>query len=337
MLGKDAAKGNHSRFQSRRRRAPHRVYDVQTGTAAPRVLVVTTLDGASQAALLRGASWARLFDGELHVLSITPGRGRGQISALPPSEGLRDALRSAEELTETRLAAASFCTSVLGTVLPEERLHTLCGEPGACMAHVAEQLGAACVMVPGVAPEVHGVPARTIQDAATWLVRERRVPVLVCRQQDASQRIVGASDFSDREFPVLSWATDLGARLEAPVTLLHNLNFVGFAAAMTCAFLGTTTYIELDAAQAEASAQERLAPFIERPRPHAEARVTHEARAAAAILHAASEAPTDLVVVGAHLPRLLKFLSAGSADEVVAEAPCSVLVVPLDSQHAGLS
>jgi nucleotide-binding universal stress UspA family protein len=161
---------------------------------------------------------------------------------------------------------------------------------------------------------------------ATRVVRGASVPVLVARPSPPGG-VLGASDLSDPSLPALTAAAAEAARRAVPLTFFHCVDVPLIDSAMGLmgpAFPAATPAIMEDARN---HARGELLAFCRRSGVDAEC-VVKEGRPAAAILDEARASRSGLIVVGTHGRTCLERLALGSvAEAVLADAPCSVLVV----------
>jgi nucleotide-binding universal stress UspA family protein len=167
---------------------------------------------------------------------------------------------------------------------------------------------------------------------ADRVVRHARVPVLVARAS-LHGPIIGATDFSDPSLPALETAAAEARRRGAPLHLLHVVD-VGaheLTGVVEMGFPGTpSTGLDLLSnllAAARRDLQASFDRFDVGGQVHAVA-----GRAADAIIAHAKAYRAQLVVVGTHGRTGLARLTLGStAEQVLEDASCSVLVVRLST------
>jgi nucleotide-binding universal stress UspA family protein len=152
--------------------------------------------------------------------------------------------------------------------------------------------------------------------------------VLVARPSPSGGAVLGASDFSDPSLPALRLAAAEAARRHARLRLIHCLDIDAsayLAAAGAPGVLVTPPFPDEAVKEMEADARDRLRTIGG----DAELVVVRYSPLSA-ITSEATETPTSLVVVGTHGRSGLARLALGSvAETVMRDAPCSVLVVPL--------
>jgi nucleotide-binding universal stress UspA family protein len=183
----------------------------------------------------------------------------------------------------------------------------------------AEEVGAGVIVVgPG------GV--------AKQVVRHAPVPVLVARPSSRGV-VVGATDFSDPSLPGLELAAWEARRRHTRLHLVHALDMdmftVGQAPAAALPYLEGTSAISMDGLDnLREAAQQRLSDMLTRTGVPGDATVV-SGHASTAIVRVAETAPAELVVIGTHGRSGLARMTLGStAEAVIDQAPCSVLVRP---------
>ncbi|MBL8622742.1 MAG: universal stress protein [Myxococcales bacterium] len=268
-------------------------------TTGPVVVALTPDD--DRAVLATAAAAAAAGDERLVICSV--------VDSDREREPVRAAL--AEQLAEAQLSTPPTLTVRVGDRTAE------------VLACAADHHAAMVVTGPATARD--GVVARWLHPTLpSTLVRAAPAALLVVRAAGASGGIVAATDLSTPEQAVLRAAADAQARgggdvtalhcvTSAPPTMLEDLD----APLVTLAEVTNTAAAALREALCEAGL------------PAAAGRVELGTPADTA-LRLASELDAELLVVGTHgRTGLSRLLFGNLAEELVARAPCSVLVVPL--------
>lgn len=284
-----------------------------------RILFASVAGGRPTAALRRAAALAELVGAELHVLRVLPFALRCHM--LFPERHVTDAL--AVDRLELTLARRTrrWCTTALTRALPADRVRIREGELSAAVVACAAEIGCELVVL----------PAREGRDGAmvTRIASAAHLPVLVARRSTASEGVVVATDLADPRYPLLHHGVDLAARLEAPVTFVHNVPPLPPEVPMA---FGMSVPVS-DAGSSEslmARQMERLREQARRVCPSAETVVLSRPSTIQAILEVSREREADLVVVGTRARSWLRRLAAPSvARRVVEKASRSVLVIPM--------
>lgn len=226
----------------------------------------------------------------------------------------REAVRAAlaEQLAEVQLAVPPTLTVRVGDRTAEV----------ACAAghHAA-------MVVTGAATAHGGVVERWLHPTLpSTLVRAAPAALLVVRAAEASGGIVAATDLSTPEQAVLRAAADAQARSGGEVTALH------------CVTSAPPTMLEdLDAplvtlAEMTNTAAAALRDALCEAGLPADAGRVELGTPVDTAVRLVTELDAELLVVGTHgRTGLSRLLFGNLAEELVARAPCSVLVVPLAS------
>jgi nucleotide-binding universal stress UspA family protein len=283
------------------------------------VLVGTDLTTSSDAALQQGRRLADDLGGDLIVCHVLPEILRVRM-LFPQWGGIDPAFQEgialkAQEALDTQLS------SVLGG-RGDVRVLIVSGSPHAGLLTQADADGVG-IVVTG--------PGRV----ATQVVRHARVPVLVARPSQEGA-VVGATDFSDPSLPALAMAATEARRRGSRLHLLHAVDIGAYS--LAGATPGALAYggpspalavpvVEDLRAAAHTQLQASLAHFDIDGDVEAIA-----GPAATTIVTRAGEIGAQLIVVGTHGRTGLARLTLGStAERVIETAPCSVLVVRLQT------
>ena len=285
------------------------------------VLVGTDLTDAAEEALRAGAELARALKSRLVVCHVIPD--------LWPEGSLFDHFKKTNRhardvvLADARLAVQAQLDSVLTDPIADSVDVVLeTGTPHVGLLRQAEQMGAGVVVVwPG--------------SAATDVVRHAATVVLVARRSPRGP-VVGASDFSDPSLPALRVAAVEAQRRDVPLHLLHAFDIVPFAErrppAAAMPYLQDKSWIALEGLEeVHTMARQRLEQALHESGLPGETAIV-SGSASEVIVRYAESVAAELVVVGTQGRSGLKLLRLGStAAWVVDRAPCSVLVVRLDT------
>lgn len=282
------------------------------------VLVGTDLTETADEAVRSAAQLAQVLQSRLIVCHAVP--------ELLPDGSLFDEFRSANLaahssiLEKARLAVQEQVEAIAGPFDVETNIVIEAGTPHVALLRQAKHSHAGVVVVwPGP------VAADVVRHAGTSVLVVRRSP---------QGPVVGASDFSDPSLPVLHVAADEARRRSVPLHLLHALDINPFAdrrppeAALP--YLQDKSWVALEGLdQLHARATQRLEDALKESGVTGRA-VVEPGSAADVIVHHAETARAGLVVVGTHGRSGLALLTLGStAASVIAQAPCSVLVIRL--------
>jgi nucleotide-binding universal stress UspA family protein len=288
-------------------------------SAGPRIVLALRAAERPSANLERALSIARALDARLHVLCILPGIAR--LRALFTSECVA-AARTVERTLEAHRSTRDWLRDFAAAGEVVEHVAIVHGRFVEQAAAYAATVDSKLIIVP---PR-----GRRYTRLVTSLAGAARVPVLVAHGHRGNPAIVAATDLQSQGYPVLREAAEFGQRFAARVVAVHNVEPVMPSVASTA---WTLHQPPLRAARAARS--EQLAQAAERLPVDARAVVLDEFSSAGAILAEVAARDADYVVVGTRRRKtwLDEFASGHVANEVIARAPCSVIVLPLDERH----
>ena len=277
-------------------------------------VIVSVLDSSSatkDVALMRALSLAQWYDSELHVVRVggsSRTKDRGQ-----------DALR--DEVAE-RITRAAHASGVGGvTIIPA----VLTGAPVRAIARYARGIAADLVVV-----------SKHAGSFATEVAKAVKSPTMVVPSDSAQpsasatpfRHILSAIDFSEPSRRALSEALDLAQQSGGHLSVLHVLD--GFPDETV--YSGSRAFRMIDDFEARVARVSRelqsLIPTDARTWSEIDV-ATVSGRPHNAILAAAAEGPTDLIVLGVSArPRLQDFIAGSTAHRVLRRATSPVLLVP---------
>ena len=275
------------------------------------VLVACRLDESDDEALRQADALARRIDARLVAVHVIPDLRHARM--LFPHlhradhEGIEDLAHTATDLL------AEQVRRVTGRVTGDFDVAIESGSPHTGVLRRAEQTGAGVVVTgPG--------------GMAVQVARHAPCPVLVARPSPPGD-VLAASDFSDPALPALSTggseASHRGRRLVA-VHCVEPLS-MGFPSPVSSWPMVPLSVEQM--AGVHAAAQDRLAESLQHLGIDGGPLVLDGAPAPA-IAGAARDLGAELIVVGTHGRSGFLRLALGSvAEEIVRQAPCSVLVV----------
>jgi nucleotide-binding universal stress UspA family protein len=284
------------------------------------ILIATDFSAGAAEALRQAHQLAGELRAPLVVGHVIPEAFRVRV-LFPHTAGV-DATTQRELQAKAAAAAQGQIRAVLGPAVEALDVRFESGSPHAGVLKLAEQNGAALVVM--------GPGATTARVA-----RAAHHTVLVARPSPPGGAVLGASDFSDPSLPALRLAASEAARRHSRLRLIHCLDIDAtayLAAAGAPGVLVTPPFPDDAVKDMEADARDRLRTVggdagadlvVVRYSP------------LSAITDEATRTPTSLVVVGTHGRSGFARLALGSvAETVMRDAPCSVLVVPLPDQSA---
>ena len=302
--------------------------DADATTGVETILVATDLSPAADEALRQGHERAlagtRLV--VCHVIpSFSPVPGLSPEVDEPMSVQFLEVRRQiAEEVVRRTISVTGRKTADFDVLLEE-------GNAYAAIVRRAEECGADLLVVGS-----HGATGLTrvlLGSVADKVIRYAHCPVLIARPGNKlTRRILVATDLSEPSFPAVAAAAREARRTDAALTIVHCIESVtsihGFE-------LGGMWPREEE--HSKEHEQLRLKAHVKLDDVLAQHEVTGDRRVVAgspvaAIMSVCDELRPDLLVVGTRGRTGLRRVILGSVAEAVARlAPCSVLIVRLES------
>jgi nucleotide-binding universal stress UspA family protein len=286
------------------------------------VIVASNLEASSDEALRQGHRLAQAHRARFVVCHVVP--DLAQVRVLFPQFAGTDPSVAATVEERAREAVHDRTRTATGVDLAAADIVIETGSPERGIQAAAARVNAGVVVVGA------GAVAARVAHQAAWAV-------LAARTSPAGGDVLAATDFSDPALPAVMTAAAVAAREGLPLRILHvvDLDPSAYVAAPGATVILPPTIDVTDALADAARAQ--LDAATRRVGTPATALVTL-GPAAARILEAATQPPASLVVVGTHGRRgLPRWLLGSVAERVLRDAPCSVLVVPLDAGAAEAS
>jgi nucleotide-binding universal stress UspA family protein len=281
------------------------------------ILAAMDLDKGSDELLCQADALARSYNVKLSVCHVLP--EIFAVRPLFPQLHLDDALKFSELEAAVRDALLERIRTLTAREPPQIGIEIEQGTVHAGILRAAERIGAGAVVVGG---KVDHRGLHILGSAAEHVVRYAHCLVLVARPSPAG-KVLAATDFSDRALPAVEAGAAEARRRKADLTIIHAIDLLP----VMNPFYGMPPMDLSD--QMRNLSQQRLDECVH----HFKAKgggLLRTGAAAPAILSAASELPTQLLVVGTHGRTGLSRIALGSvAEAVVRAAPCSVLTVRL--------
>lgn len=278
------------------------------------VLVATDLTEASDPAIARGAAHAQSVGAALIVCHVIPDVLRSH--PLQPRSGVNE-LTLSSDFTKRAAELVTEQVRRVANVSPDE--DTVVIETGNAedeIVRIAEDRRASMIVV----GSKHGRTAHRV-------VRYAHVPVLVARAANSSGKILVATDFSEPAVAALDFAKMLVEQVKVDATLLHVMpSPSAFVPAFAAPFGSPVSPPPADVIQRlEQLGNETLDSFAKKyGLQHIE---QVEGDAPKIIVERAKALGVEMIVMGSRGRTGLARLVLGStAEHVVKEAPCSVLV-----------
>ncbi len=284
----------------------------------PAVLVATDLGAAADEAIRQAHALATRDGAPLAVLHVVPNLLRDDpVLKQSGSETFRDVTSTVEAVraeVEARVQAASGRSPGEFALTVEE------GSPATVIVAHAEELRAALVVIGAGSRDDKGLGR-----IGTHVIRHAHGPVLVARPVDDRRGILVATDFSDPSLPAVAAAAAEASSTREPLAILHSIELFS---TLPAGPLEVPIVLPDELRQEyRANVQRQLVEALERHHTTGE-RLVFEGPADVAILQAAEDRGTRLVVIGTVGKSGLRRLLLGSVAEYVARhAGCSVLIV----------
>ncbi len=287
-----------------------------------RVLVATDLSAGADEAIRQGNLWAGALAAELVVYHVLPSQLLPPVQPVLPSlsqphiPDVVALIHAATDAVHARVAAVTGRARSAYGVLVEE------GAARSMIPEKAEALAADLVVIGS-----HGSGGILLGSVAASVIRHAHSAVLVARESPPSGEVLAATDFSDPALPAVTTGAGIARRLGGCLTVLHCIDdgtpWIDPLAAGTGGYASWPPELRADR---EREAKARVVAAMESVGATGEARVGHSP-AAPEIVRVAREIAAQVVVVGTVGRSGFKRLLLGStAEAVVRNAPCAVLV-----------
>lgn len=281
------------------------------------VLVAADLSDDTDTTLRQAHAVAAEIDAPLIVAHVLPETFR--VRMLFPQDAGVDPMLQADLERRAGEAIRARMVSALGSEAAAAAIEFESGTPHSGILAMAQRVGAGLIVV-GPGATAHRV------------ARSAGCPVLVARASPTGGGVVGATDFSDPALPAVRMAADEASRRGVALRLVHCLDVDETAYLATAGLAGFVTMPPSQESvfdDLEAAARGRLDEALAAAGASGDARVLRRP-AAAGIIEAAESPAAALIVVGTRGRTGLPRLALGSvAEDVMSQAPCAVLVVPL--------
>ena len=280
------------------------------------ILATVSCDEVSQEVLRHADALARFYDVKLCICHILPEKCAGE--PLFPYRYRGDALKVSADLEDSLLQTIHTITSreptQVSIVIERGTTHS-------AILRAAERVGAGAIIVGGESkqdsmPVWGGIAEQVTRhtDCPVWLVRP-----------SPDGRVLAATDFSDPALVAMAAGAAEALRLHADLAITHAIEVLPV---MLPAVKGVAySVLLMDAAAHLRQASQRKLDDCVRRFDAKGGGLLSEGPAAPAILRAAKELPTQLIVVGKHGKRGGNHLTLGRvAEAIIRASPCSVLI-----------
>ena len=287
------------------------------------ILCATDLSPDADFAVQAANSMAKLFGSRLVFVHAVPYSAPLRVLFPQLVQGTTDRLlamsRVAAETVATRIA------SLTGRSASDLDVRVDVGPPDEVIVGVAEE-SHADVLVIGArgSDSVSG----TLGETAVRIARHAHCPVFVVREGPAKGPVLAATDLSDHAEKALSVAAMLSAKLGEPMVALHVVDYSPIVVIPEAFGPGIPIPLSEEEHQAIVkSATDRLAETLNRFEIKCD-QMVEEGTPSEKIIAAAGELDASILVVSTEGGSSLRRMLLGSvAEDVVRQAPCSVMLV----------
>lgn len=287
------------------------------------VLCATDLSAEADLAVTAANDLARLFESRLVFVHAVPYPAPAQVLFPHLVQGTTDRL-----MAVSRVAAETVTSRIAGlTGRPPEAidLRVDVGAPDEVIVETAEESGADLLVIGVAGSDSEG---KGLGATALRIARHAHCPVLVVRKGPGTGPILAATDLSDPAQGALSMAAILAAKTGEPMVALHVVDYSPVVVVPEA--FGPGIPIPVSAAEHQAilkAAGERLVEVLAGLEIKAD-RLVEEGAPSSKIVGTAELIEASLVVMGTEGGGGLRRMLLGSvAEDVLHEAPCSVLLV----------
>ncbi len=227
-------------------------------------------------------------------------------------------------------AVASRVSALTGRERSEVDLAVEMGAPAAILVNEAEKVGADLIIV-GATGEAQAIGP--LGSVALHVVRHAHCPVVVVRPSPEAGPIVAASDLSDRAFPTLAAGGSLARGVGSDLYAVHVVDLPS-PIPMSPETIGPGTGAatrEQEVQLLREAATDSLKSAVRGMGLAAEC-IVDDGLPAVAVLRNARRLGANLLVIGTEgRTGLRRMLLGSTAEQILRDAPCSVLVVRLHS------
>lgn len=308
----------------------------------PRIIVCATdLREGGDPAIVEADLWARRYEAVLAFVHVVPEPSRTHI--LFPQLAQRTFDRMPALMSLTADAVAGRVERLTSRTRGEMDIRVDVGSPAAIITSVTEELQADLVVIGATADAGMAGPLGSV---ALRVVRHAHSPVLVVRAPKGEGPVLCASDLSDPAFPAIVAGADLARSVGAELAVIHVADLplpmeampevagLGLALASPEATGFGTGFAPTEAEHQllREAARDSLYSAMTRLKIEGQA-IVEEGAPAPSIVAAARRLGARFLVMGTEgRTGLRRMLLGSTAEQILQDAPCSVLVVRLHSQ-----
>jgi universal stress protein E len=295
----------------------------------PRLIVCATdLREGGDLAIMEADAWARRHNAAIAFVHAIPETSRSHVlfpHLTQRTIGLMPSI--------TRLAAEAVAGRVERlTARPQADLDVRVevGSPAGIIVSVAEEMGADLIIVGAASSPSPNGPLGSV---ALRVVRHAHSPVLVMRSTEHAGPVLAASDLSDPAFPAIRAGAFLGRSLGADLSVIHVAE-LPLPMPVTPEAVGVGLGYAMTGAEYQlfrGAARETLASAMTRLGLNAQT-LLEDGIPSVSVVSAARRLEARLLVIGTEgRTGLRRMLLGSTAEQILGDSPCSVLVVRLHS------
>ena len=302
----------------------------------PRLIVCATdLSEGSDPVIVEADAWAKRFDAGLVFVHGLPEASRSHVLFPHLAQATLNRLPSSMSLAAD--AVAGRVERLTSRPRADLDVRVDVGSPASIIVSVAEELGADLIMLGAASGSDTTKPLGSV---ALRVVRHAHCPVLVVRQPPVSGPVVAATDLSDPAFPAIVAGAFLAESLGVDLAVVHVAE-VPLPAPMDqdAVGLGLSLGYEMtsgDYQRFREAAGDRLTSALKKLGLSTQTLI-EDGIPAASIVAASRRLHAGILVIGTEGRSALRRMLLGStAEQILKDSTCSVLVVRLAS-HGGPS
>jgi universal stress protein E len=293
------------------------------------ILCATDLSSGSDRAVLEADAWARRHGASLAFLHVIQDTSRMHV--LFP-QFAQKAFKELPELTRrTADAVADRVVGLTSRARSDFEIRVDLGSPAAVIVAVAEEVAADLVVIGAQGGDPS---AGSLGAVALRVVQHAHSPVLLVREGPAKGPLLVASDLSDSNFPAISAGSFVARTLGEDLTVLHVAEPPQAplpspeGAGMGLAYSLSAEDLQL----LEEAARDRLHSAMMRQGAEGQCLV-EQGSPAVHVVSAARRLGARLLVIGTEgRTGLRRILLGSTAEQILREATCPVLVVRLHAK-----
>lgn len=297
---------------------------------APRLIVcATNLREGGDLAIVEADTWAKRHSARIAFVHAIPETSRSHVLFPQLAQKTFNQLPSLMSLAID--AVAGRVERLTSRPQSEMDIRVDVGSPAGIIVSVAEELGADLIVSSATS---NAETTGSLGSVALRVVRHAHSPVLIVRSTGGPGPVVSATDLSDPSFPSIRAGAFVAQALGAEFSVIHVAELpVPMPVAPETIGLGIGYAItEADHQRLRAGARDALASAMTRMGVSGQALVD-DGIPGVSVVAAARRLDARLLVIGTEgRTGLRRMLLGSTAEHILRDAPCSVLVVRLHSK-----